>query len=67
MDDQEIEEIVKMIDNKMTDGISRLSVGFAENQERDYVKEQISMGKRDSWDPWVWVEGHGVRDQDESF
>ena len=65
--DQEIDDLVKMIDGKMTDGISRLSVGFMKNQETDFVKERISMGKRDAWDPWIWGEGYGSRNLDESF
>lgn len=66
-DDQEIEDLVKMIDGKMNGGVSRLSVGFVQNQKTDYVTERISMGKRDAWDPWIWGEGYGSRTQDESF
>ena len=65
--DHEIDELVKMIDGKMDSGVSRLSVGFLKNQKTDYVKERVSMGKRDAWDPWIWGEGYGVRDVDESF
>ena len=65
--DREIDELVKMIDGKMDSGVSRLSVGFLKNQKTDYVKERVSMGKRDAWDPWIWGEGYGVRDVDESF
>ena len=65
--DQEIDDLVKMIDGKMKDGNSRLSVGFMKNQETDFVKERVSMGKRDAWDPWIWGEGYGSRNQDESF
>ena len=65
--EQEIEELVRMIDGKMDSGISRLSVGFLQNQKTDYVKERLSMGKRDAWDPWVWGEGYGSRNLDESF
>ena len=64
---QEIEELVKMIDGKMNDGVSRLSVGFLKNQETDYMTERVSMGKRDAWDPWIWGEGYGSRNLDESF
>ena len=65
--DHEIDELVKMIDGKMDGGVSRLSVGFLKDQKTDFVKERVSMGKRDAWDPWVWGEGYGVRDMDESF
>ena len=65
--DREIDELVRMIDGKMDSGVSRLSVGFLKNQKTDYIKERISMGKRDAWDPWIWGEGYGVRDKDESF
>lgn len=65
--DREIEDLVKLIDGKMNEGVSRLSVGFLKNQEKEFVKERISMGKRDAWDPWIWGEGYGSRNPDESF
>lgn len=65
--DHEIDELVKMIDGKMDGGVSRLSVGFLKDQKADFVKERVSMGKRDAWDPWIWGEGYGSRDLDESF
>lgn len=67
MNHREIDELVKMIDGKMDGGVSRLSVGFQLNQQTDYVTERVSMGKRDAWDPWIWGEGYGSRNLDESF
>lgn len=67
MNHREIDELVKMIDGKMDGGVSRLSVGFRLNQQTDYVTERVSMGKRDAWDPWIWGEGYGSRNLDESF
>ena len=65
MNEQEIDDLVKMIDGKMNGGVSRLSVGFVENQKADYVKERVSMGKKDAWDPWIWGEGFGGAKQEE--
>ena len=54
--EQEIEDLVKMIDGKMDDGINRLSVQFVKDQPKDYIKEKRFMGKKDSWNPWNWGE-----------
>ena len=67
MDEQEIDDLVKMIDGKMDGGVSRLSVGFLANQKKDFVAEKRMYGKRDAWDPWIWGEGYGSRERDESF
>ncbi len=56
--DKEAKDLIKMIDEKMGDGVSRLSVGFSENQ-KESVKEAQYFGKRDSWDPWPWGESAG--------
>lgn len=61
MDSKEIDDLVKMIDGKMEDGISRLGVSFSDRKEKGEVSESHYYGKKDSWNPGVWGERHGER------
>lgn len=53
MEDKEIEELIKMIDGKMEDGVGRLSVHFSEQQEAGVVKERHHLGRCDVGSPWA--------------
>ena len=65
IDETKIDELIKMIDGKMDDGVNRLSVGFTQLQNEGDVKEKRSMGKSDSWYPWVWGEGFSQAQREE--
>lgn len=65
VDEAKIDELIRMIDGKMDGGVNRLSVGFTQLQKEGDVKEKRSMGKSDSWYPWVWGEGFGPTLRDE--
>ena len=65
VDEDKIDELIRMIDGKMDGGVNRLSVGFTQLQKEGDVKEKRSMGKSDSWYPWVWGEGFGPTQRDE--
>lgn len=49
----DVEDLIRMIDGKMESGVSRLSVGFSEEQARDTVKEQYHHGRCDVGSPWA--------------
>jgi len=49
----DVEDLVRMIDGKMESGVSRLSVGFSEEQAHDTVKEQYHHGRCDVGSPWA--------------
>lgn len=49
----EIDDLVKMIDGKMDQGVSRLSVQFSDEQKADTVKEQYHHGRCDVGSPWA--------------
>lgn len=49
----EIDDVIKMIDGKMEDGVSRLKVSFDDEQEQDTVKEQYHLGRCDVGSPWA--------------
>ena len=53
MDEKEIDELIQMIEGKMESGVSRLSVGFSEAQEKGVVKEQYHLGRCDVGSPWA--------------
>lgn len=53
MNDKEIDELIKMIDGKMEDGVGRLKVSFTESQEEGVVKEQHHLGRCDVGSPWA--------------
>ena len=49
----DVDELIKMIDGKMESGVSRLSVGFSEQQAQNTVKEQYHLGRCDVGSPWA--------------
>ena len=65
VDENKIDELIRMIDGKMDGGVNRLSVGFTKLQKEGDMKEKRSMGKSDSWYPWVWGEGFNHSQMDE--
>jgi hypothetical protein len=53
MNDKEIDDLIKMIDGKMEEGVGRLKVNFTEAQDADTVKEQHHLGRCDVGSPWA--------------
>lgn len=53
MDEKEINELIRMIDAKMEEGVGRLKVNFSETQEEGVVKEQHHLGRCDVGSPWA--------------
>lgn len=49
----EIDELVSMIDGKMSGGVSRLKVQFSEEQRANTVREQYHHGRCDVGSPWA--------------
>ena len=53
MDEKEIDELIKMIEGKMGDGVGRLKVSFTETMDQGTVKEQHHLGRCDVGSPWA--------------
>lgn len=53
MDEREIDELIRMIDGKMEEGVGRLKVNFTEEQAQGVVKEQHHLGRCDVGSPWA--------------
>ena len=51
--EKEIEDLIKMIDGKMEEGVGRLKVNFTEGQDAGTVKEQHHLGRCDVGSPWA--------------
>ena len=49
----EVDELIEMIDNKMSSGISRLSVGFSEDLQTGVKREAYHHGRCDVGSPWA--------------
>ena len=50
---EQIEELIAMIDNKMSNGVSRLSVGFSEDLNTGVKRENYHHGRCDVGSPWA--------------
>ena len=48
-----IDELVKLIDGKMSSGVSRFSVGFDEDMKPEEKKEAYHHGRCDVGSPWA--------------
>ncbi|MBP5281263.1 MAG: hypothetical protein J6Z22_02055 [Lachnospiraceae bacterium] len=48
-----VEELVNMIDQKMQDGVGRLSIGFSSAQETGTKIERYHHGRCDVGSPWA--------------
>ena len=53
MNEKNIEEIIKMLDSKTTQEVSRIKILFDEAQEEDSVKQQYHHGRCDIGSPWA--------------
>lgn len=51
--EQEIEEVIKMLDKKATDGVSRIGVHRVETEREDYVREVHHHGRCDIGSPFA--------------
>ena len=49
----EVDELIEMIDNKMSSGVSRLSVGFSEDLQTGVKREAYHHGRCDVGSPWA--------------
>ncbi len=49
----EVDELIEMIDNKMSNGVSRLSVGFSEDLQTGVKREAYHHGRCDVGSPWA--------------
>ena len=49
----EVDELIEMIDNKMSSGVSRLSVGFSEDLQTGVNREAYHHGRCDVGSPWA--------------
>ena len=52
-ENEQIEELIAMIDNKMSNGVSRLSVGFSEDLQTGVKREAYHHGRCDVGSPWA--------------
>jgi len=52
-DMNEVDELIEMIDNRMGNGVSRLSVGFSEDLFTGVKKEIRHHGRCDVGSPWA--------------
>lgn len=52
-ENEQIEELIAMIDNKMSNGVSRLSVGFSEDLNTGVKRETYHHGRCDVGSPWA--------------
>ena len=51
--DEEIDALIRMIDGKMQDGVSRLKIGFSDQMEAGDKREQYHHGRCDIGSPWA--------------
>ena len=51
--DKEIEEVIKMLDSKTEEGVSRIGVHRVETEREDFVKEVHHHGRCDVGSPWA--------------
>lgn len=52
-EEKQINELIDMIDGKMSGGVSRLSVGFSEDLFTGVKKETYHHGRCDVGSPWA--------------
>ena len=53
IDEQSIDEVLRMIDGKMDDGVSRLKVQFSEQLQEGEVQQRYHHGRCDVGSPWA--------------
>ena len=53
MDEMNIEKIIKMLDAKTNQEVSRIKILFDEEQSEDDVKQQYHHGRCDIGSPWA--------------
>ena len=51
--DKEIEEVIRMLDSKTAEGVSRIGVHRVETEREDYVKEVHHHGRCDIGSPFA--------------
>ena len=49
----QVDELINMIDQKMSNGVSRLSVGFSEDLQTGVKREAYHHGRCDVDSPWA--------------
>lgn len=52
MQEQEIDDIIRMLDSKTTDGVSRIKVNVSDEQQEGTVNTQYHHGRCDVGSPW---------------
>lgn len=52
-EEKEIEEIIKMLDEKTSSGVSRIKVEISETQPEGEVREKHHYGRCDVGSPWA--------------
>ena len=52
-EEKQVNELIDMIDGKMSNGVSRLSVGFSEDLFTGVKKETYHHGRCDVGSPWA--------------
>lgn len=53
MDEKNIDEIIKMLDSKTNQEVSRIKILFDEEQSENDVKQQYHHGRCDIGSPWA--------------
>lgn len=53
MDEKNIDEIIKMLDSKTNQEVSRIKILFDEEQAENDVKQQYHHGRCDIGSPWA--------------
>lgn len=53
MNTMDVNELVEMIDGKMSSGVSRLTIGFSEDLHSGVKKESYHHGRCDVGSPWA--------------
>lgn len=53
MDENKVEELMKLIEEKMNGGVSRLSIQFTDAQEEGTKTEKYHHGRCDVGSPWA--------------
>ena len=51
--EQEIEEVIRMLDRKTEDGVSRIGIHRVETEREDYVREVHHHGRCDVGSPFA--------------
>ena len=59
-EDKEIEEVIRMLDQKTAEGVSRIGVHRVETEREDFVKEVHHLGRCDVGSPFAGADFKNV-------